>query len=490
MFYNSSKIIGRSTELVGVLFKELRLKLIIGSTILLAIVASATLTGVAQAQNENDLPAVGFSSANYEVNEGDGRVAVTLGISNVSRLLTGANLTVNYTTLDGDARLSAGDYSIASGTVTLSAGMTEATIYVDITDDSEFENDETFLVILVKGEGEYDISRGQTTVTINANDVPQVALDLYSRELLELERDRFSEIEIIYGRKFFASTGFNVRILTGPAKETLVVGLAARAATINDGGSAADVTFRGYHGHSTKPIPITSVTIFEGQNSSSENQMFDFLPNEVAVVDDDVVEFDETVNIYIATVNGFPITHDGLDITIRSSDSTEATLTVEDEREGGTTMATIDLGGKTLSDAIPSDALRLVLADGSTMNADVEIVATDIVAGLKKASTVNVPIRLKDDDLVEGTETVVVELRIDSTMAPRLEDLLTVGTASFTIADDPVTISLDVPDEVFEGDGARYLTARLSRPLAYPVTVFWTLTLPVKPGERMITISA
>ena len=65
-------------------------------------------------------------------------------------------------------------------------------------------------------------------------------------------------------------------------------------------------------------------------------------------------------------------------------------------------MATIDLGGKILSSAIPSNALRLELADGSTMNADVEIVDTDIVAGLKEASTVNVPIILKDDGLMEN----------------------------------------------------------------------------------------
>ena len=148
-----------------------------------------------------------------------------------------------------------------------------------------------------------------------------------------------------------------------------------------------------------------------------------------------MVELSETVNIYVATVNGIPITDNGLDITIVSDDNSNADIIVEDGPEGGTTMATIDLGGKTLSSAIPSDALRLVLADGSTMNADVEIVTTDIVAGLKEASTVNVPIRLKDDDLVEGAETVVVELRIDSTIAPGLEDLLTVGTGSFMLAD-------------------------------------------------------
>ena len=356
MFYNSSKIIGRSTELVGVLFKELRLKLIIGSTILLAIVASATLTGVAQAQNENDLPAVGFSSANYEANEGYGKVEVTLRTSRHG---------------------------------------------IDIVRETSERPSATLL----------------EAVLTNA---------------------------------------------PGGAPETLVLDLAVRAATVNDGGTAADVIFLELTEAETLNV-ITSITLDVGQTSQ---EFF------VAVLDDDEVEFDETVNIYIDTVNGTPITDNGVDITIPSNDDTQATLTVEDGREGGTTYATIDLGGRTLSDAIPYGALKLVLADGSTMNADVEIVATDIVAGLKEASTVNVPIILKADDLVEGDETVVLELRVDSTIAPGLEDLLSVGTGSFTLADGPVTISLDAPDEVFEGDGARYLTARLSGPLAYPVTVF------------------
>ena len=200
---------------------------------------------------------------------------------------------------------------------------------------------------------------------------------------------------------------------------------------------------------SVRFVEITSVTLDAGQTSTITDIGY-------FTVDDDVVELTETVNLYIATVNGVPITDNGIDITINSNDSTEATLTVEDGREGDTTMATIDLGGRTLSSAIPSNALRLVLADGSTMNADVEIGATDIVAALKATSTVNVPIILKDDDLVEGTETVVVELRIDSTIAPGLEDLLTVGTSSFTIQDNdrrPAVGFRSANYEVNEGDG-------------------------------------
>ena len=329
-------------------------------------------------------------------------------------LLPDAALTVEYATSDGSATVAAGDYSETAGTVTFSAGMTETTIYVDITDDSDFEGNETFLVTLV-GVGanvNYDILRSQTTVTINANDIPRVELRYTTYSVIDEPTSP--------GR---AST-FNVGLTDAPdgLSEPLVLGLAARAATIKDGGTAEDVTIIDFWTRNNREI--TTVTFDAGQTT----QYF-----EVYGADDDVVEFDETVNIYITTVNGIPITDSGIDITIRSNDL-NADITVEDGREGDTITATIDLGGKTLSSAIPTGALKLVLADGSTANdADVEIVPTDIVAGLKKDSTVNVPIRLKDDDLVEGPETGTVELRIDSTIAPGQGNFE--GTGSFTIAD-------------------------------------------------------
>ena len=72
MFYNSSKIRGRSTELAGALFKAPRLKLLIGGTILLVAVITAALagvlTGVSEAQ-ATDL--IGFEQTVYRVKEGE-----------------------------------------------------------------------------------------------------------------------------------------------------------------------------------------------------------------------------------------------------------------------------------------------------------------------------------------------------------------------------------------------------------------------------------
>ena len=387
---------------------------------------SLNTTGATVTIIDNDQPAVGFRSANYEANEGAGGVTVTFGIYNNIVLPPNVTLTVEYATRDGSARSADGDYSVATGSRTFSAGMTETTIYVDITDDSEFEADETFLVRLIRVEAniDYDIilsPQPQTTVTLNNNDLPDVTLDYPYGDLAWHETAGSNQ-----GGSFLEVELTNA---SGGAPVPLVLGLAARAATINDGGTAADVIFVeiGTDGTFEK---ITSVTIDAGETSPSG--FFGFV-----TVDDDVVELTETVNLYIATINGIPITDNGLDLTIFGNDRVRTPiLTVEDGREGDTITATINLGGKTLSDAIPPGALRLVLADGSTMNADVEIGATDVVLGLQKTAAVNVPIRLKDDDLFEGPETVDLELRIDSTIAPGLEDLLDFGrTGSFMLAD-------------------------------------------------------
>ena len=299
-----------------------------------------------------------------------------------------------------------------------------AEIRIPLMNDAVAEDPETFRIEVARGVSTLPATRD---VTIIDNDAPEVTLSIregFSSVITELDSTS-SSLGIANIRQLMVDG------LVGTLEMEL--GLAARAVTPNDGGTAADVYFFKRIGGIKE---ITSITLVPGQTN---------LDLFVVAAADDVVEFDETVNIYIATVNGVRVTDSGVDITIKSKDKAQATLTVEDGAEGGTTMATIDLGGKTLSSAIPSNALRLVLADGSTMNADVEIVATDIVAGLKEASTVNVPIILKDDGLVEGTERVDLELRIDSTIAPGLGTLLTVGTgSSFMLADaemDQVSIA-------------------------------------------------
>ena len=93
MFYNGSKIRGRSTELVGALFKGPRLKLAIGGAILLAAVITATMAGIFTNISEAQTPnLVGFDKTRYEVGEGE---TLTLTITSLDGSMAPTPITIS-----------------------------------------------------------------------------------------------------------------------------------------------------------------------------------------------------------------------------------------------------------------------------------------------------------------------------------------------------------------------------------------------------------
>ena len=203
---------------------------------------------------------------------------------------------------------------------------------------------------------------------------------------------------------------------SGGAPRNLVVTLAARVTAASNGGTVADVT-----------IPAT-VTISNGMPNASFA---------VSASDDSDVEYAETVNIYISHIDGDEVTDDsGFDLTVKSDDQVTVTsLQVSDGSEGGTVDAEITLSG-TLPSQTPANALSLVLSDGTTDNQDVRIAALS-ASSFVANNRVTVPITLKDDDLLEAAEQIMVRLEIDSGLSPNLEDVLDVSGAStsFMLAD-------------------------------------------------------
>ena len=127
---------------------------------------------------DNERPEVGFLSTEYEVGEASGTVEITFGITNTDevRLGEGVTLGVRFATANDQATLADGDYEAVDQIVVLSADKTEATVRITINDDSILEMDESFLVTLVKAEGEYDISVPQGTVDILNDDTVPVGL--------------------------------------------------------------------------------------------------------------------------------------------------------------------------------------------------------------------------------------------------------------------------------------------------------------------------
>ncbi len=80
------------------------------------------------------------------------------------------DIVVSYATSDGTATAGS-DYKAATGTVTIPAGQTNATISIDVTGDNTFEPDETFTVTLSNPSGGSVLGQATATGTIQTDEV-------------------------------------------------------------------------------------------------------------------------------------------------------------------------------------------------------------------------------------------------------------------------------------------------------------------------------
>ncbi|MCY4666267.1 MAG: hypothetical protein OXC00_16555, partial [Acidimicrobiaceae bacterium] len=109
---------------------------------------------------DNDtLPTV--TVADVGVSESAGTALFTVSLDD----FTDRDVTVSYTTVDGTAA-APGDYTAASGTFTIDAGNLAGTIAIDISDDEDKEDDETFVLRLNNPSGA-TISDDEATATIS-----------------------------------------------------------------------------------------------------------------------------------------------------------------------------------------------------------------------------------------------------------------------------------------------------------------------------------
>jgi xanthine/CO dehydrogenase XdhC/CoxF family maturation factor len=182
---------------------------------------TVTVTLVADAAYEVGAPASGTVTLVSD-DVGGGLPVVSIAVSDATATEAGptsgsftvsrtgdssAALTVNYGT--GGTANSGGDYAALSGSVTLAAGATSASISVDPVDDTEVEADETVEVSL-SADAAYEVgSPSNGTVTIVSDDVgsnlPVVTITL-RRDAAEAGRTR--------GRVRIDRTGPRGRALT------------------------------------------------------------------------------------------------------------------------------------------------------------------------------------------------------------------------------------------------------------------------------------
>ena len=123
-------------------------------------------------EDNDDAPTIGFSSTTSTVGEGDGTATVTVQLSAES----GKNISINYTVAEVTASGSGTDYTLDSGTATITPSETDSVLIIQITDDILDEDDETFTITLSSPTNSSLDANTVCTLTITDDDpIPTVS---------------------------------------------------------------------------------------------------------------------------------------------------------------------------------------------------------------------------------------------------------------------------------------------------------------------------
>ena len=375
--------------------------------------------GVADSTIEND-DAASVSVADVTVNEGDGTATIDVTLTGD----TSAGFDVDFATADGTATAGPlADYLANSGTLSFAGTDGEVqSITVTINDDFAIEGDETFDVNLSNITGGLaTINDGTGVVTIEDND---------SVVLIEFDAAADSADESITDEPRLRILGFL------PNDTNINVNVTGGTAT----GSGTDYT------------NVVTVTIPAGTYDGGAGTS---VPINLTVVDDNILEGDETINFELSSVNPRLVLGDAdLDSNTQSTN----TYTIQDNDPITVTVAANDAAAAepadngqftvTLSNPNSVDTTVTYSIAGTATPTNDYTPLTGTVTIPAGDTTATIDVTVADDTIVEGDETVVITL-----------DTTTDGTidagndeATVTIADNDNAQLEVLPTSVVEGD--------------------------------------
>ena len=408
-------------------------------------------------------PAASFASASSSTAEDAGTHSVTVNLS------TGApagGLTLGYS-VSGTATAGNGnDFTIQnSGTVTIAAGATSATIPVAINDDSTNENDETVTLTLTGGTG---YTLGGTTVhtlTITDNDETASPLSSPSQPV----------ITISGGNAVTEGTAASFTLTASPAPGTsLVVNLnvseetgggqdyvaasdeGANAVTISANAGTATFTVGTISDSTDEPNGRVMVAVDTGTDYSRGNTS----SASVTVNDDDATPSSSlsSPSQPVITISGGNAVTEGTaaSFTLTASPAPSADLDVSvDVTQSGSFVANGDRGTKTVT--IPSGqtlkTFTVPTQGDSTDEPDGSVTSTLATGtGYSVGSTSSASVAVNDDDATPSSSTSSVgddrSLSIDDAAAMEKDGVIsfTVRLSAATVGNSQATVRVATRD--------------------------------------------
>lgn len=384
-------------------------------------------SGLGTILNDDNVPAIFVAAAT--VTEGQAGTTNLLFVVSLSQSFA-QDISVSFATSNGTA-VAGADYIHTSGVAVIPAGQTLGAIAVAVNGDTDYEANETLLLLLATPTNA-TLSALQANGTINNDDpLPAVSIaDLAAAEGNAGDSNFLVRVELSRASAFAVTAGYTT--------------VAGTAATGEDFGAAS--------GRLVVPAGATNATIA------------------IAVQGDTVYETNEFLEVRLTNAANATLADTQAVVTILNDDALPA-LSIADaseaEGDAGTSLITFTVSAPNASAFTVTVAYAT--ANGTASNGtDFTAVAGTLVLP-PGATSATIEVSVNGDTTLEPAETFTLALS-NATQAA-LADATATGTI---LNDDPVPeISLSGGAE-YEGDAGTttlVFTAYLSFPIPFPVTV-------------------
>ena len=361
----------------------------------------------------------------------------------VSLTQPAATNTVVFYSLSGSAN-NGSDFSSLSGSVTILASETVATIDVLVSDDSVLEVSETVVLTLTSATGSNAFVHGSSVATVDIADNETATITIFSNDALGLEGTPSDNAQFVVDLGMINGTGSDIVVSYSLAGDAI---------------SGVDYVAN----------PVGSVTISDGQRSAIIA---------INVSNDVTVEASESVIAVLTTADTTLAAVDTSPSTVVIDDNDSATVSISGTTNGSEGATVVD-GQFTVTMTAPSSTDTVVFysksgsategSDFATLDGSVTIFAGD--------TTALVTVGVSNDNTLEPTENVVLTL---TSLGSHDPEISIVGTPSATISindDDTATLSIFASDasasETTLSPGE--FTVSLSNPSSTDTTVTYSV---------------
>ena len=378
----------------------------------LGVVTNATLSIV---DNDFGVGVLGFASTNFSAFENSTNALITVIRTNGS---SGA-VTVNFSTVDGMGNATSGvDYRSTNGIITLADGEVSKTFNVSLIDDNLVEGGETVALMLFNASGGAILGLTNSLLTIVDDDA--------------------------FGTFQFSTNSHTVAEATGNVTVTVrriggIIGAVSVDVATVAGTAVGGLDF----------FPFTQVLNFApGQTSS--NLL-------VQVVDDQVVELQETFNLVLSNPQGGAL--------LGALTNTAVTITDEDMQFSFavTNFSVLENGGNAIISVIRygvsnlTGTVNFATSDAIAVNGVDYVGVTNTLTFLPGVTNTNFTVAINDNQTVQVNR--FLNLTLFNATPTNIASVGTNGVATLTIEDNDNTFSFSASGyTVNEAAGALSVT--------------------------------